>query len=205
MTDSSEIDDPTGTPKQKPYRRSGRSRLLALSVAVLFAATAAVAFSAGSASAQSEDRSSVTNQQQADATAPDDTDRFDGTCDPDGIRRGATHSLGKHLRFAKTDALTELLGIDAGTLRQQLKGGSTLADIATSQGVDVSDVVDALVTALGEKAAEHNREIHVDELTAKIIAIVNGERPERPEGEERRHSRRGMHRGGKGVFGTDAA
>jgi len=197
MTDSGEINDPNETRRDRPVR----NRWLAILVTALLAATAAVAFSAGSASAQTQNDDGGSNQQQADDTTADDTDDADGACDKDGTHRGA--KLG---RFAMSDTLTELLGIDAETLRGQLKDGSTLADIAASQGVEVSDVVDALVTAISEKAAERDREIDTDELTTKITAFVNGERPERPEGEERRHGRRGPHRGGKGIFGTaDAA
>lgn len=190
MTDSGEINESIETPKH----RRGRSRLLALAVAALLAATAVVAFSAGSASAQTQDGGSGADQQQADSTTADDTDDSDGTCDKDGIRRG-----GKLGRFGMGDTLTELLGIDAETLRTKLAEGSTLADIATEQGVAVADVIDALVTAITDKAAEHDREIDTDELTAKITAFVNGERPERPEGSEGRHGRRGLHRSGIGL------
>ena len=197
MTDSDETNEPIEARRDGPVR----NRRLALLAAALLAATAVVAFSAGSASAQTQNDDGDTSERQADGTTADDADGSDSTCDSDGTRRG-----GKLGRFAMSDTLTELLGIDAATLRQQLKDGSTLADIAASQGVEASDVVDALVTAISEKAAEHDREIDADELTAKITAFVNGERPERPEGDERRHGRRGPHRGGKGIFGTaDAA
>ncbi len=92
--------------------------------------------------------------------------------------------------------LTEVLDIEAETLRTKLQEGSSLADIAAEQEVEVSDVVDALVTAISKRAAEHDREIDTDELSTKITAFVNGERPERPEGEDERRGRRGLHRGG---------
>ena len=199
MTDSGEINEPIEARRDRPVR----NRWLALLAAALLAATVVVAFSAGSASAQTQNDGSDATQQQADDTTAegsDDSDSSDGTCDRNGSRRGGKLGL-----FAMSDTLTELLGIDAETLREQLKDGSTLADIAAEQGVEVSDVVDALVIAISEKAAEHDREIDTDELTAKITAFVNGERPERPEGEERRHGRRDFHRGGKAVFGTAAA
>lgn len=187
MTDSGEINEPIEARRDRPLR----IRWLALLVTALLAATAVVAFSAGSASAQTQNDGSDSSQQQADGTTTDDT------CDSDGTRLG-----GKLGRFGMGDTLTELLGIDAETLRIKLKGGSTLADIATEQGVEVSDVVDALVTAVSEKADEHDREIDTDELTDRVAALVNGDRPERPEGEHGRHGRRGLHRGGKGIFGS---
>ena len=192
MTEPSEINGPSPIPR----RKFARSRLAALLVAVLVAATAAVAFTAGSASAQTADA----DQQQADESTDDSGD--DGTCDRDGAHRG-----GKHWRAGMSDTLTEVLGIDAETLRTKLKDGSTLADIAAEQGVEASDVVDALVTAITERAAEHDRKIDAEELRTKITALVNGEKPERPEGDgERRGRHGGRHIGGKGHVGTaDAA
>ncbi|MDE0135778.1 hypothetical protein [Candidatus Poriferisodalis multihospitum] len=190
MTDSDEINEPVKARRDRPLRK----RWFALLVTALLAATAVVAFSAGSASAQTQNHGSDAGQQQADADETDDTDDSDGTCDRDGARRGV--KLG---RFGMGDTLTELLGIDAETLREKLKGGSTLADIAAEQGVDVTDVVNALVRAISEKAAEHDREIDTDELSTRITAVVNGERPERSEGSDSWHGRRGdKHHGGMG-------
>ncbi len=183
MTDTGEIDESTETPR----RRCGRSRLLALLAALLLAATAVVAFGAGSASAQTQNGSGDADQQQAD----DSSDEADGTCDKDGARRG-----GKLGRFGMGDSLTEVLGLDAESLREQLKGGSTLADVAAAQGVDVSEVIDALVTAISDKAAEHDREVDVDAVTERVTAFVNGERPEPPDDDDDRRGRRGLHRGG---------
>ena len=187
MNDSGETEERTETPR----RKAARGRLLALLMALLLAATAMVAFSAGSASAQTQNDGSDTSQQLADGTDADDADDADGTCDRDGTRRG-----GKLGRFGMGDTLTGLLGIDAETLRSKLKDGSTLADIAAAQDVEVADVVDALVTAISEKAAEHDREIDTDELTAKITALVNGERPDGADDAEGKRGRRGLQRGG---------
>lgn len=192
MTESGETDEPTDAPRCK----SGRSRLLALLAALLLAATAVLAFSAGSASAQTQNDNGNADQQQADDATTDDADEdnSEGTCDPDGTHRGGT--LGRFGRggtwFGMGDTLTEVLGIDAESLPEQLKGGSTLADIAAEQGVAVADVIDALVTAITDKAAEHDREIDVDAVTERITAFVNGERPERTDDSEGRRSRRGL-------------
>lgn len=184
-----ESDEPT----EAPRRKAGRSRLLALLAALLLAATAVLAFSAGSASAQTQNDNGNADQQQAD----DDADDPGGTCDRHGTRRG-----GGHWRAGASDTLTGVLGIDAEALRAKLKDGSTLADIAAEQGVAVSDVVDALVTAVTDRAAEHDREIDVDAVTERITAWVNGEKPEQAEGwsgEGRRHG--GTRFGGKGFGG----
>jgi hypothetical protein len=71
--------------------------------------------------------------------APDRGDR--------GHRGG--HGRGGHGRFgraAASEAVTELLGIDADTLREQLKGGESLADIANASGVDTNTLIDAIVS-----------------------------------------------------------
>lgn len=91
---------------------------------------------------------------------------------------------------ASSEAVLELLGIDAETLRGQIRDGSSLADIAAENGVDVQTVIDTLV----EEATEHldeaiaNGRIEADAaaekaagLEERVTARVNGERPERPE------------------------
>lgn len=189
MTDIGEFDESMRTPR----RKATRGRLIALLMALLLAATAMMAFSAGSASAQTQNDNVNADQQQAD----DDADDSGGTCDRHGTRRG-----GGHWRAGASDTLTGVLGIDAEALRAKLKDGSTLADIAAEQGVAVSDVVDALVTAVTDRAAEHDREIDVDAVTERITAWVNGEKPEQAEdwsGEGRRHG--GTRFGGKGFGG----
>lgn len=68
----------------------------------------------------------------------------------DGPRGG--HRMGEGL-----DAAAEALGLEADALRDQLAGGSTIAEVAEAQGVDVQVVIDALV-------AEANT--HIDEAVA---------------------------------------
>ena len=82
--------------------------------------------------------------------------------------------------------MTNLLGIDAATLRAELKAGSTLADVATAQGVSVDALVDAIVDQMQERvdAAVEAGKITADEAAEKlaeaqerITAKVNGETP----------------------------
>lgn len=188
MTESGETDEPTDAPRCK----SGRSRLLALLAALLLAATAVLAFSAGSASAQTQNDNGNADQQQAD----DDADDSGGTCDRHGARR-----VGGHWRAEASVTLSGVLGIEAEALRAKLKDGSTLADIAAEQGVAVSDVIDALVTAVTDRAAEHDREIDVDAVTERITAWVNGEKPARAEGWSGEGRRHGGKRFGDRGFG----
>ncbi len=176
MTQSNEITEHSELPERRPRLR----QLLAVLLAALLAAVVAVSFSTGSAGAQSDDTNGGTEQQQSDED-----------CDHDGTHRG-----GNHGRFGSADVLTEVLGTDAETLRTKLMEGSSLADIAAEQGVEVSDMVDALVTAVTERAAEHDREVDADELTAKITAMVNGERPDHSDHDGKRGLRGRWHRSG---------
>ncbi len=180
MTQSNEITEHSELPERRPRLR----QLLAVLLAALLAAVAAVSFSTGSAGAQSDDTNGGTEQQQSDEDSDED-------CDHDGTHRG-----GNHGRFGSADVLTEVLGTDAETLRTKLMEGSSLADIAAEQGVEVSDVVDALVTAVTERAAEHDREVDADELTARITAMVNGERPDHSDHDGKRGLRGRWHRSG---------
>jgi uncharacterized protein YidB (DUF937 family) len=86
-----------------------------------------------------------------------------------------------------SDALTELLGLDADELRTQLREGVTLAEIATEQGVDVQTVVDTLVAELEERvdtAVENGRidqaeaDEKLAEAEARITDMVNNGRPD---------------------------
>jgi ABC-type dipeptide/oligopeptide/nickel transport system ATPase subunit len=56
-------------------------------------------------------------------------------------------------RGVGSEVLTDLLGLDAAELREQLHDGATLAEIAEAQGVDPRAVVDALVDELEERVA----------------------------------------------------
>lgn len=49
------------------------------------------------------------------------------------------------------EAVQELLGLSPEELRGQLRSGSTLADIATAQGVDPQAVVDTIVAEMTER------------------------------------------------------
>ena len=82
--------------------------------------------------------------------------------------------------------MTDLLGIDAATLRTELKAGSTLAEVATAQGASVDALVDAIVGQMQERvdAAVEAGKITADEAAEKlavaeerVISKVNGEAP----------------------------
>ncbi|HSP27261.1 MAG TPA: hypothetical protein VLN74_01845 [Ilumatobacteraceae bacterium] len=102
-----------------------------------------------------------------------------------GGRHGGPGMFG---RGVASEALTDLLGLDAAELRTQLRDGATLAEIATAQGVEVQTVVDELVDEVTERvdnAVENGRidqaeaDEKLAEAEARITDMVNNGRPER--------------------------
>jgi hypothetical protein len=107
----------------------------------------------------------------------------------EGRGPGGRHGgLGMFGRGVASEALTDLLGLDAQELREQLRDGATLADIAEDQGVDPQAVVDELVGELEERmdnAVENGRidqteaDEKLAEAEARIADMVENGRPER--------------------------
>ena len=106
----------------------------------------------------------------------------------EGRGPGGHRGPGMFARGVGSEALTDLLGIDAEELRTQLRDGATLADIATAQGVEVQAVVDELVGELDERltnAVDNGRidqaeaDQKLADAEAKITDMVNNGRPER--------------------------
>jgi hypothetical protein len=62
------------------------------------------------------------------------------------------------------DTAAEVLGLEVDALAERLRAGETLAEIADAEGVDVDELIDALV----------------DDARARITDMVNGVRPEAP-------------------------
>ena len=106
-----------------------------------------------------------------------------------GERHGrGHHGPGMFGRGVASEALTDLLGIDAQELRQQLRDGATLAEIATAQGIEPQAVIDELLAEVQERltnAVENGRidQAEADEKLAeaetRITDMVNNGRPER--------------------------
>lgn len=114
----------------------------------------------------------------------------------EGLGDGPGFGRGGHHLGAGLDAAAEVLGLSEEDLRTALQDGSTLAQVAETQGVAVDDVVAALVAdaetrideavADGRIDAERAAELKA-ELTERITQRVNEGRPE---------GRRGGFRGG---------
>ena len=83
--------------------------------------------------------------------------------------RGDRGDRGNHGRrgpgkFARSEVLTELLGVGADELREELRAGSTLAEIAAANGVETSAVIAALVTQAEERI---NTAVEAERITAE--------------------------------------
>jgi polyhydroxyalkanoate synthesis regulator phasin len=88
------------------------------------------------------------------------------------------------------DAAATALGITADELRTQLEAGSTIAEVATTEGVDIQTVIDALVTEAKARLAEavtagdltqEQADARLAEITTRITELVNTGRPARPD------------------------
>jgi hypothetical protein len=70
-------------------------------------------------------------------------------------------------KMARAEVLTELLGIEASELHEQLRSGSTLAEVAAANGVEASALTDALVTQAEERI---NGAVEAERITAEEAA-----------------------------------
>lgn len=111
-----------------------------------------------------------------------------------GDHDGRGPGEGRHARrLLGLETAADAIGISEDELRTALRDGSTLAEVAEANDVDVQTVIDALVAeatdridqAVGDGRLDEARaeEIKAD-LTERITARVNGEAPE-PFGAER--------------------
>lgn len=93
-----------------------------------------------------------------------------------------------HHRPGKLDlgVAAEALGISEEDLREAMRDGSSIADVAEEQDVDVQKVIDALVASATERidAAVADGDLDADRaaevkenLPERITAVVNGEMP----------------------------
>ncbi|MBN4047397.1 hypothetical protein JYT71_00150 [Acidimicrobiaceae bacterium AH-315-P05] len=100
-------------------------------------------------------------------------------------------------------ALTDALGLERSDIREALQGGSTIADLADENGVDIDSVIAGIVADAEERIAENPDNRHAENFDANALqerleSVVNGEMPERPEFDG---VGRGPSRGGREGFG----
>lgn len=102
--------------------------------------------------------------------------------------RGHRGGPGMFARGIGSEVLTDLLGLDAAELREQLRDGATLAEIAEAQDVDPQAVVEALVGELEERISSAVESGRIDQADAdeklaeaeeKITDMVENGRPDR--------------------------
>ncbi|GAB2692818.1 hypothetical protein [Thalassiella azotivora] len=122
-------------------------------------------------------------QEQADAVAEHLAERG-----PGGHGMGG-HGMGGHgtgILGAGLTAAADELGMDVDALRDALREGSTLGEVADAQGVDRDDLVDGLVARATERVADLVRDGRLtrgqaDELLAdlpdRVTALLDAEAP----------------------------
>lgn len=115
-------------------------------------------------------------------------DRITDLVHRDGLPMGGGHGPGGHGggfggRGLGFDAAAEAIGISADDLRTALQDGSTIAEVAEANGVELQTVIDALVaeatTRLDETVTagdltEDEAAEREAELTERITEMVNG-------------------------------
>jgi hypothetical protein len=79
-------------------------------------------------------------------------------------------------KSGRSEVLAELLGIGADELRDELRTGATLAELAAAKGVETSALVAALMTEAEERlnAAVEAERMTVDEAAEKLTEIETG-------------------------------
>jgi hypothetical protein len=115
-----------------------------------------------------------------------------------GLGPGFGHRFGQegfgHRRFghgAKLEAAATYLGLSQEALREKLRGGATLADVAKERGKPVDGLVAALVAQTRQRLEQAVKDGRLTEarkqellqgVEERVRALVNGERPQRPFG-----------------------
>lgn len=104
--------------------------------------------------------------------------------------RGGHDGRGGRAFAPDPQVVADALGTTTDEVRAALQSGQTLAQIAAANNVDVQDVIDAMVAsatakidakvASGDLDADRATEMK-SHLVERITAVVNGERPARPD------------------------
>ena len=122
-------------------------------------------------------------QQQADAVdqALDEARPERGPHDGRG-HRGPFGRFGPAGRGVGLEAAAEAIGIEEDALRDALREGQTIAEVAEANGVDVQVVTDAMVAAAQTRIDEAISDVdeRLAELTERITELVNEGFPVHP-------------------------
>jgi len=103
------------------------------------------------------------------------------------------------------DALADVLGTDAQSLGEQLRGGQTLADIAAANGVDTQSVVDTIVNGIETHIQEGIDSGRIDQTKAdEILANAEARANDIVDGTAKPDGPRGNRGPGHGRPGSNA-
>ena len=122
-------------------------------------------------------------QQQADAV----DDALDAARPERMHHHGPPGRGGPFGGFWGLEAAADTIGIDETDLRDALRDGQTIAEVAEANGVEVQAVIDAMVAAAQARVDEamENADERLADLEAKITDIVNEGFPARPDRPDR--------------------
>jgi len=188
--------DPTTTEprsihmQNQPRARPSRLRTGLLTAALAGGAIVGVGQIAGVVSAQTDDTETAAPSTDTSTDDGTDTTVAGNTDDTGTVDEGDGTDVGRRERreaeraehAAMDQELADLLGIDAETLREELRGGATLAELAEENGVAVDSVVDLLVEQGNQRIDEAVDEGRLDaaqadekraELEERVTTRVN--------------------------------
>jgi hypothetical protein len=141
--------------------------------------------------------------QGADEAPNQNTERV---CDGEGHAHDFRDLARAHRRLHQgAGALSEILGLEQGELRDALADGTTIAELAAEAGLTVQDVVDAMIAEASERldAAVADGRIDADDAAEKLAEIeeratarVNGEMDLEQRREQRHERGSGFRRSG---------
>jgi hypothetical protein len=101
-------------------------------------------------------------------------------------RMGRGHFGPESGKGFESGEIAELFGLEGDALRDLLRDGQSLADIATDQGIEVQTVIDTLVNAAKEhldaavsngRLTQEEADAKLAEITERITEMVNTARP----------------------------
>ncbi len=130
--------------------------------------------------AEAQARADEAGKENFDAEAL--TERLTAAANGEGDfrRRGPGHHRG--LR-GSSEAVESLLGLEGDEIRDALREGQTLADVAEGQGVSLEDLVSTIVDDIENRIEESGRELpddfSIEDLEERITERVTSERPAR--------------------------
>ncbi|MEM9607259.1 MAG: hypothetical protein AAGA99_07525 [Actinomycetota bacterium] len=116
----------------------------------------------------------------SEADAEDTASALDVQLENDDGRDGDRGRRGGGARFSTA---AEAIGITVADLRAELQTGATVADVAEANGVDVQDVIDAMVAGVEERLemkvedgrlTEEEAAERLEDKTERITDRVNG-------------------------------